>query len=212
MAVAVPRGYGFDKASLAAGIFIAVDRMIFGFFRRGESRRRLIAGLHLRIDRAARAPGLFRVLGVPDTVEGRFEVVCLHVYLVLRRLRRLPPPAADVGQDLINAVFAQFDAALRELGVGDVGVPKRMKKLGSAFYGRAGGYDAALDAGDRAALALALDRNVLGDADGERAGPLADYVIASDSGLSTRSLDDILADRPLFPLADRITTPLGAGA
>ncbi len=186
--------------------------MIFGFFRRAEARRRLVAGLHLRIDQAARAPGLFRNLDVPDTVEGRFEAVCLHVHLVLRRLRRLPPPAADVGQDLVNAVFAQFDAALRELGVGDVGVPKRMKKLGSAFYGRAGGYDAALDAGDRSALALALGRNVLGDADGARAGPLADYVVASNARLSAASLDDLLADRPPFVPADRITKPLGAGA
>ncbi|GJD85794.1 ubiquinol-cytochrome C chaperone family protein [Methylobacterium haplocladii] len=186
--------------------------MIFGFFRRAESRRRLIAGLHVRIDQAARAPGLFRILSVPDTVEGRFEAVCLHVHLVLRRLRRLPPPAADVGQDLVNAVFAQFDAALRELGVGDVGVPKRMKKLGSAFYGRAGGYDAALDAGDRLALALALGRNVLGDVDGGRAGPLADYVVAADARLAGASLDDLLADRPLFPQAARLTTPFGASA
>lgn len=212
MAVAVPRGYGFDKASLAAGIFNAVDPMIFGFFRRAESRRRLIAGLHLRIDRAAREPGLFRILCVPDTVEGRFEVVCLHVYLVLRRLRLLPPPAPDVAQDLVNAVFAQFDASLRELGVGDVGVPKRMKKLGAAFYGRASGYDAALDAGSRSDLALALGRNVLGEADGHRAGPLAEYVVAADSALSKLSLDDILAAGPLFPPADPTTKPIGAGA
>ncbi|GJE53653.1 MULTISPECIES: ubiquinol-cytochrome C chaperone family protein [Methylobacterium] len=186
--------------------------MIFGFFRRAESRRRLIAGLHMRIDRAAREPGLFRALSVPDTVEGRFEAVCLHVYLVLRCLRSLPLPAPDVAQDLVNAVFAQFDASLRELGVGDVGVPKRMKKLGAAFYGRANGYDAALDAGNRTDLALALGRNVLGDTDGHRAGPLAEYVIAADSALSKQSLDDILAVGPLFPPADRITTPSGAGA
>ncbi|MCE4222329.1 ubiquinol-cytochrome C chaperone [Methylobacterium sp. C25] len=184
--------------------------MILGFFRRAESRKRLIVGLHRHIDRAARAPGLYRALHVPDTVEGRFEAVCLHVYLVLRRLRQLPPPAEDVAQDLVNAVFAQFDASLRELGVGDVGVPKRMKKLGSAFYGRAGGYDSGLDAGDHGALALALGRNVLGDADGKRAGPLAEYVIAADAALACASLDDLLGQGPRFPQADDRSIPARA--
>ncbi|MBB3904389.1 ubiquinol-cytochrome C chaperone family protein [Methylobacterium brachythecii] len=184
--------------------------MILGFFRRAESRKRLIDGLQARIDQAARVPGLYRRLQVPDTVEGRFEAVCLHVHLAMRRLKQLPPPAEDVAQDLINAVFAQFDASLRELGVGDVGVPKRMKKLAQAFYGRAGGYDVALDAGDRTALALALGRNVLGDADGERAGPLADYVIAADATLAGASLDDLLGDGPRFPRPDDVGTALGA--
>ncbi|GEP11540.1 ubiquinol-cytochrome C chaperone family protein [Methylobacterium gnaphalii] len=184
--------------------------MILGFFRRAESRKRLVAGLHLRIDRAARAPGLYQRLQVPDTVEGRFEAVCLHVYLAMRRLKQLPPPAEDVAQDLINAVFAQFDASLRELGVGDVGVPKRMKKLAQAFYGRASGYDAALDAGDRTALAVALGRNVLGDVDGGQAGPLADYVIAADARLARASLDDLLGEGPLFPPPEDVKTATGA--
>ncbi|WP_204279719.1 ubiquinol-cytochrome C chaperone family protein, partial [Serratia marcescens] len=74
----------------------------------------------------------------------------------------LPSPGPDIAQDLVNSVFLQFDASLRELGVGDVGVPKRMKKLGAAFYGRASGYQGAIEAGDTPALALALARNVLG--------------------------------------------------
>lgn len=183
--------------------------MILRFLRREDARRRTVQALHLRVDTAARAPGLYRDLGVPDTVEGRFEILCLHVVLVLRRLRRLPPPAEDVAQDLVDAVFAQLDASLRELGVGDFGVPKRMKKLGAAFYGRAGGYDAALDAGDRAALCRALARNVLGVENADRADPLAGYVQAAEAVLSRASLDDLLGPGPSFPVPGRGAASVG---
>lgn len=158
--------------------------MIAGLFRRDNARRRAVEGLHTAISAAARQPGLYTRLAVPDTVEGRFEALCLHVILVLRRLNRLPAPAADVAQDLVNSVFTQLDASLRELGVGDMGVGKRMKKLGAAFYGRATGYDAALDSGDAAALAVVLARNVLGG-EGDAAG-LAAYVLAADAALADR--------------------------
>ena len=177
--------------------------MIARFFRREDARRRLIETLHLRINEASRAPALYTGLGVPDSVEGRFEALCLHVILVLRRMRALPEPAADVAQDLVNAVFLQLDAALRELGVGDFGVPKRMKKLGAAFYGRAEGYDAALDAGDVAALQAALARNVLGQdgaehAPAEAAG-LAAYVRSAAQALEGSDLDGLLETGPRFP-------------
>lgn len=176
-----------------------VDGMILRFFRRQDARRRTVETLHLRINEAARAPGLYLALGVPDTVEGRFEALCLHVILVLRRLKRLPAPAGDVGQDLVDSVFAQLDASLRELGVGDVSVLKRMKKLGAAFYGRAGGYDAALDANDEEALAARLARNVLGTERTEAAIGLARYVMAAHSGLQADDLDALLRRGPRFP-------------
>ncbi len=177
--------------------------MIARFFRREDARRRLIETLHLRINEASRVPALYTGLGVPDSVEGRFEALCLHVILVLRRMRALPDPASDVAQDLVNAVFLQLDAALRELGVGDFGVPKRMKKLGAAFYGRAEGYDAALDAGDMAGLRAALARNVLGQdgvehAPAEAAG-LAAYVRAASQVLEGCDLDGLLEAGPRFP-------------
>ncbi len=168
-------------------------------FRRSDARRRTIGALHARVNAAARAPGLYRALGVPDTVEGRFEALCLHHVLVLRRLRALPPPAGDVAQDLVDTLFSQLDASLRELGVGDFGVPKRMKKLGRAFYGRAEGYDAALDAGDPDALAQRLARNVLGEDDAGRATGLARYVAASEQALAAFDLDALLTQGPRFP-------------
>lgn len=177
---------------------------MMGLFRRGGERRRVIAGLHGAVSAAARRPGLYTDLGVPDTVEGRFESLCLHVYLLLRRLDRLPPPAAEVAQELVDSVFAELDASLRELGVSDVGVGKRMKKLGSAFYGRAAGYDAALRAPGGDALAQALARNILGEAaaargSGLEAAALAVYVRAAEAELARADLPTLLASGPPFP-------------
>ncbi|MEH3118630.1 MAG: ubiquinol-cytochrome C chaperone [Methylorubrum populi] len=177
--------------------------MIAGLFRRADRRRRTIRTLHRRIGEAARRPGLYTALGVPDTVEGRFEALSLHVILVLRRLGQLPPPAADVAQDLVDSVFMQLDAALRELGIGDMGVPKRIRKLGAAFYARAGTYGAALDTGDRAALAAALARNVLDGGAADGAAPLAAYVEAAAAALSAQGLDGLLEEGPRFPEALR---------
>jgi cytochrome b pre-mRNA-processing protein 3 len=111
---------------------------------------------------AARWPELYRALGVPDTVMGRFDALVLHVALVLRRLKALPPPAASLAQEIVDRFFADLDTALREMGIGDVSVPKKVRALGEAFYGRAASYDAAL-AEDASADALerALARNLL---------------------------------------------------
>jgi cytochrome b pre-mRNA-processing protein 3 len=164
---------------------------------RTRSRGAVIARLHDGVAAASRRPALYERLGVPDTIEGRFETLVLHLVLVLRRLRRLPPPAEDVAQDLVDAFFRALDASLRETGVGDMGLPKRMNRLAQAFYGRARAYDEALDAGDLAKLAEALARNVLG---GARAGDaLAAYALAGEDALAEARLDDLLARGPRFP-------------
>ena len=179
--------------------------MIPGFFRRARERRRTIGTLHQRIGEAARRPDLYEVLGVPDTVEGRFEALSLHVILVLRRLGHLPPPADEVAQELIDSVFVQLDESLRELGVGDMGVSKRIKKLGASFYARAGAYGTALDADDTRGLAASLARNVLAQDDAGAADGLAAYVRASADILGTQDLDALLNQGPLF--AGPVATP-----
>ncbi|MFE1602259.1 ubiquinol-cytochrome C chaperone family protein [Methylobacterium sp. ID0610] len=181
--------------------------MIRNLFRRDDGRRRAIEALHIRINDAARVPALYRDLGVPDTVEGRFEALCLHVILTLRRLRHLPPPAEDIAQDLVDSVFAQLDSSLRELGVGDFGVSKRMKKLAQAFYGRAAAYDGALDAGDGEALAAALARNVLGRDEAGSARPLAAYVMAGAEALAGQDLARLMAEGPALPDPARFRGP-----
>ncbi len=174
--------------------------MILRFFRK-DSSAEAVSALYARATAAARAPGLYLALGLPDTLEGRFEALLLHVVLVLRALRRLPPPADDVARDLTDAFFGDLDGTLREMGVGDVAVPKRMTSLAAAFYGRAEAYDRALAAGDRAALAASLARNALG-----REAPafaLARYVEEADRAAAAQSLEDLFRDGPAFPPPDR---------
>jgi cytochrome b pre-mRNA-processing protein 3 len=185
----VTRGYEFDKLGREKAV-------IFSLFRK-DPRRVAIAALYARIATASRAPGLYAALGIPDTLEGRFEALSLHMVLALRALRNLPAPADDVAKDLTDAFFQDMDASLREMGVGDTVVPKRMKKVAESFFGRAHSYDPALNDGDEAALAEALGRNALsGEAP---AISLARYAFAADRALKATDLDTILESGPAFP-------------
>lgn len=173
--------------------------MLGRLFRRGGDRAEVIRALHGRVNAAARVPALYTRLGVPDTIEGRFEALCLHAILVLRRLRALPAPAPEVAQELVDSVFRQLDASLREMGIGDFGVPKRMKKLAQSFYGRAAAYDPGLDAGDATALALALSRNVMAADDAGAGRGLAAYALAAERALAQADLDALLGQGPRLP-------------
>ena len=109
----------------------------------------------------AREPGFYQRLGVPDTVDGRFELLSLHVFLLLRRLKREGEAGAAVAQALVDLLFVNLDESLREMGAADLGVGKRVKRMASAFYGRIAAYEAGL-AGAPEALAAALGRNLYG--------------------------------------------------
>jgi cytochrome b pre-mRNA-processing protein 3 len=170
--------------------------VILSLFRR-DPRRELIAALYERVASAAREPDLYLRLGIPDTLEGRFEALSVHMVLALRALRRLPAPADDVARDLTDAFFRDLDSSLREMGVGDVTIPKRMKRLAEAFYGRARSYDLPLDAADEAALAETFGRNVLGR--DEPAPRLARYALAADKSFSTVKLNTVLDRGLAFP-------------
>lgn len=164
---------------------------------RNRSRAAVVGRLQEHVAAASRRPEFYRSLGIPDTIEGRFELLALHLVLVLRALRRLPAPAEDVAQDLVDAFFRTMDASLRETGVGDAGVPRRMKGLAQSFYGRARAYDAGLDSDDPAELADALSRNVL--VASARGDDLAAYTRASDRALARAGLADLLSNGPAFP-------------
>lgn len=187
-AVAAP--CGFDKAR-RFGWFAAM----FAFLKRHRDPSPVEA-LHARIVAASREPALYGEGGFPDTVEGRFEALTLVALVVLRRLRQLPAPADDVAQDLVDAVFAHLEVALRELGVGDMGIPKRMKALGRAFYDRAGAYDALLDAGDGTGLAAVAAQRL--DCVPPRAA--ADALLALAARLAGADLARILAQEPAAPV------------
>jgi cytochrome b pre-mRNA-processing protein 3 len=170
--------------------------VIFSLFRK-DPRRTTIANLYKRVATASREPGLYASLGIPDTLEGRFEALSLHMILLLRALRELPPPSDEVAKDLTDAFFRDMDASLREMGTGDTVVPKRMKKIAESFYGRAQAYDGPLNGGDEAGLASALGRNAYGSE--APAMALARYALAADQGLKSVNLDMLLETGPVFP-------------
>ena len=133
----------------------------------------------------ARKSDLYEKYGVPDTVDGRFEMVTLHIFLVLRRLKGAKSPGRDISQALFDYMFEDMDLSLREMGAGDMGVGKRVKAMVQAFYGRVASYEEGLAAkGD--VLAKAIERNVFGtvDAPGCAAARLAEYVRIQDQALS----------------------------
>ncbi len=174
-------------------------------FRRSESLtvapRRTIETIYGMIVAQTREPAFYERFGVPDTVSGRFDLLLLHMWLVLRRLRREGPPD-PLSQALFDRFCEDMDGNLREMAVGDLAVPKRMRKFGEAFYGRMAAYDAALDAGGDA-LAQAIDKNVLfgrGAGNGQR---LAAYAVDALKVLSASDDEAVRDGRFVFPSPGR---------
>ena len=157
--------------------------MIFKLFSR-KPRNEAADRLYGEIMAAARRPALFLPpYSAPDTLEGRFDMLVLHAFLAIRRLAAMPAPAPDLAQALSNQLFAALDRALREMGVGDLAVPKRIAKLAADYNGRRTAYEAALGQGEDA-LAAALARNVYASADAGVAAPLARYVLQAEAALT----------------------------
>lgn len=180
---------------------------LFGLFRRKPFERTGFE-LYTAAVAAARDPAFFAGLGVPDTLDGRFDLVGLHAALLIRRLRNDEDTrGAELAQAVFDAMFADMDINLREMGVGDLSVGKRVRSMWEAFHGRAFAYEAALASRDEAALAEALARNVWrGETPG--AGPdgrpspaaqrLAAYVVSLDQGLAGQPFSEFLAGRVDF--------------
>jgi cytochrome b pre-mRNA-processing protein 3 len=142
--------------------------MILNLFRR-TSRDDKIAVLYGAIVAQARDPAFYRRFGVPDTANGRLEMIVLHTILVLARLEAAGEAARPFGQALFDHFCSDMDANLREMAVGDLAVPRKMKAIAEAFYGRKRAYTAALAAPEPGALATALARNIYGGTAGEAA-------------------------------------------
>src|SRR5713226_2432120 len=160
--------------------------MIFHLFRR-TPRNDSIASLYGTIVAQARAPAFYQIYRVPDTVNGRLEMIMLHAVLLLARLESEAESVRRLGQGLFDAFCRDMDASLREMGVGDLAVPRRMRDIGEAFYGRQAAYRAALAAPDEHPLAAALARNVFaGASEPDRAARLASYVRATARALAAQ--------------------------
>jgi cytochrome b pre-mRNA-processing protein 3 len=173
------------------------------FWKPRAPRQGTIEAIYGMIVTQAREPLFYRNLGVPDTVNGRFDLLVLHLWMVLRRLK-----LAKGGKGLSQALFDHFcddmDANLREMGVGDLTVPKRMQAFGEAFYGRSVAYDLALTAGVES-LAQALSKNILDGGGIDNARRLACYTETAISALAR------LDDTTMQSASWRFPSPLRVG-
>jgi cytochrome b pre-mRNA-processing protein 3 len=186
--------------------------MILARFRR-NSQARTIHALYGAIVAQARSVAFYADYRVPDTVEGRFDLIVLHLVLLLNRLAR--PEAARglgqtflgqaflgqelLGQELFDAFCRDLDANLREMGVGDLAVPKRMQAFAEAFYGRQAAYLAALDAADERVFEKALARNIFAAGNDAGAVQLARYARAAVTRLDAQDDGALIRGAVVFP-------------
>ena len=153
--------------------------------------------LYAAIVARARDTRFYLHCGVPDSLDGRFEMVALHCYLVLRRLRGAGPDAARLAQALVDCLFRDMDASLREMGAGDLGVGKRVKRMASGFYGRIAAYERSQAVGDSKEV---LRRNLFGTVspDTSQLENMERYLCLAGRALAAQPLAEIMAGRVNF--------------
>ena len=149
----------------------------------------------------ARQPWLYGTAGVPDTVDGRFDMIVLHAFLLFDRLRHGDARAKALAQSVFDEMFKDMDRSLREMGASDIGVGPKVRRMAEVFYGRSRVYSEALHQGreaGRQALISALARNVFAGDEGTSAVELGDYVLAEHRALAGRSLELLLSGETGF--------------
>ena len=171
--------------------------MIFSRFRR-SLRPDTISALYGMIVAQARLPCFYREYGVADTVNGRFDLIVLHLSMLLDRLTQ-QPALRGLGQGIFDRFCQDMDQNLREMGVGDLSVPREMQRMGEAFYGRARAYKEALRDDHEAVLVQALERNVYGGAKVPAAPRLAAYMREAVRHLAAQDTSAIAEGILSFP-------------
>jgi cytochrome b pre-mRNA-processing protein 3 len=188
--------------------------MKFPLFRR-RARSDTISTLYGTIVAQARLACFYREYGVRDTVDGRFDLLVLHLALVLDRLAD-EPQLRELGQALFDHFCTDMDRNLREMGVGDLSVPRHMQRVGEAFYGRAQAYRAALARDGEQSLVEALERNIYGEEAANRAAAprLAAYIRETVGDLSVQPASQVLAGKltMLDPAATVLVEDEASGA
>lgn len=173
--------------------------MILSLFKRKASRNSVRA-VYGAIVAAARHPRFYAEWGVPDTVDGRYDMIVLHSVLVLDRLGGEDQAAQSFAQDLTNEVFADMDRSLREMGVGDISVGKKVRRMAEVFYGRAKVYVPLIRAGVTDELRQAIYRNVFAGTGPETgAGELTGYAVRLHHHLHECLTGPILSGQIDFP-------------
>jgi cytochrome b pre-mRNA-processing protein 3 len=156
--------------------------------------------LYAAVVAQARCPEFYEFCAVPDTVDGRFDMIALHVFLIMRRLKGQGPAATACSRSVVETMVTDMDRSLREMGVGDLGVPKRVQEMVRAFYGRVAAYVEGLDTPDDRFLIAALDRNLYGtkEISDARLNAMAAYVRSTAAVLDATPVETILAGRVEF--------------
>ncbi|MBX3502892.1 MAG: ubiquinol-cytochrome C chaperone family protein [Alphaproteobacteria bacterium] len=177
---------------------------MFGVFRRRAKERQSLAGLYAALATQARAPAFYAELGVPDTVDGRFDLLVLHAWMVMHRLDA-EPGSGPLKQALFDTMFGHLDLTVREMGAQDLGVGRRIKRMAEGFQGRAGAFREAWLAGDDSRLGEALQRNVFGKtpANGDALASLTRYVADTLGSLEKIDGAALLAGNIDWPMPGR---------
>jgi cytochrome b pre-mRNA-processing protein 3 len=164
---------------------------VLASLRQRKQRREAVMAAWNRIVARGRDPGLFAAWAVPDTLDGRFEMLALHAFLVLNRLKR-NAAAKDFAQILFDTMFADLDRGVREMGATDIGVGRRVKAMARGFYGRIAAYEKGL--GDEAELHAALRRNLFGTVEPrpEHVAGAARYLRDQAAALAAAPVDTFL--------------------
>lgn len=174
--------------------------MIFNLFRKNTATEPVLA-IYSAIVAQSRQPGFYADWLVPDTVTGRFDMISLHMALLFRRLRNETGRSKNFSQAVFDLFFQDMDRSLREMGVGDIGVPKRIQKMGNIFFGLLAALSEPMDRNDAEALALVLSRNIFDGATGQNVRSLAEYLLHQDRALASNTASNIIAGRIAFEVA-----------
>lgn len=170
---------------------------MFALFKKRNAYEQAAQAVYGQLLTRAKARIFYDGYGVPDNIEGRFEMVLLHAFLVLNRLVDEGQAGREFNQALFDVTFANMDQTLREMGIGDMGVPKRMKRMMQAFNGRMHAYTEAMITGD---IENALRRNVYAGAyvDAIALEKMVDYMRISTAAMANQPASDILEGRKIF--------------
>lgn len=166
--------------------------MILSLFRKKTPPEPVFA-VYRAIVAQSRRPVFYAEWQVPDTVTGRFDMISLHLALLFRRLRSGDPKVREFAQAVFDLFFKDMDRSLREMGAGDLAVPKKVQKMGGLFYGLLNSVNDALDHDDVAQLTAVLERNVYGGVAVPEARKLAEYVGAEAKRLDAQPIESIVS-------------------
>lgn len=169
---------------------------------RQRSRETIAENLYAAAVAQARLPGFYSDLGVPDQIDARFELYTLHVLILVLRLRDEGEQGMEEGQALFDTYVSSLDNALRELGVGDMTMARKMRTLGEALYGRMTAYEGPLKSGEAGVLAQALARNIFAKENAPGSTTLADYALRARAELATQAYA-VVRVKPVWPEISR---------